>query len=677
MRKKFLSRLVLLGLSAAITFLSTTGIALAFQDVPADKDYATAIDLLKEKGIAVGIDTDNYAPDSSLTLAQLVTFLGRIAEAKVDQNATWPSNYMSWAASFGLLQNNLSENKALTASEANSILNTYCGKLGIGRVTVTPAGSVVTRGEAAIALASIAVSSPDTVRETRYGKVQGYLDTEKKAVVWKSIPYGQAERWAAPTAPTTWSGVLNCTTAGEKSLQCTDDGAVGTEDCLKLDIYAPQNAKDLPVFFFIHGGNNQTGSADAELNGETLVNKANCVFVSVDFRLGALGFNPLPALNTGNPLEDSGNYALLDIAQALDWVAENIAAFGGDGSNITISGFSAGGRDVIATLISPIFKGKYQQAISFSGSMTVADEADSIKVFAKNFAPLAVEDGKQSSEDAAYAWLQTDGKDVREWLLSLSGERVARAFGSAFIRMAIFPHLYTDGTVLPKEGFNTTKYADVPVMMVTGTNEFSMLGIFSTQGDERDFVLKYGGQLYEWANAEANAVKMREQGYSAPIYSLAIDFGNDTDLCAIPGLARVGAFHGIFVNLIDQYNRNNEGTAGKLYQTDAGLQLSDALCAYIGNFIRTGDPNSTTSGVKWAPWSAKGENALYFGTDTESADIRMVDRHLSCDEVIAEIEADDTIPADRKEYLLQNVLNGRWFSDELDEHFGTPSLWVK
>ncbi len=128
---------------------------------------------------------------------------------------------------------------------------------------------------------------------------------------------------------------------------------------------------------------------------------------------------------TGDKNEDSGNYALLDMSKSLDWINENITGFGGNPKNITASGFSAGGRDVMAMLISPIFRGKFQKAISFSGGMTTADPEDSAKVIAKAIAPLVVKDKIKTTEDEAYNWLLTDGKDVKDYLYGLSADRLA------------------------------------------------------------------------------------------------------------------------------------------------------------------------------------------------------------------------------------------------------------
>ena len=168
-------------------------------------------------------------------------------------------------------------------------------------------------------------------RSTQYGPVVG-LD-QGESLVWYGIPYGAAPvgelRWQAPQA-------YQYTTF-----------PLGTEDCLKLDVYTTPNAHKLPVLVFIHGGNNQTGNTK-EILGSELVVRDNCVFVTLDYRLGLFGFNCLPALCRGS--DDTGNFTLLDIAKALDWVKDNIAQFGGDADNITISGFSAGGRDVMAML---------------------------------------------------------------------------------------------------------------------------------------------------------------------------------------------------------------------------------------------------------------------------------------------------------------------------------------
>ena len=220
-----------------------------------------------------------------------------------------------------------------------------------------------------IDIQATAVYKQGIVQNTKFGKVRGAKDELNKALVWKGIPYGGStsgeQRWKKPVDPKKWSGELDATKPGDVAIQLSGKNIIGSESALNLDIYRPDNANsNLPVFVYIHGGNNQTGIS-GEITGNSFVKDMNAIFISVNYRLGPLGFNPLPALNTGDKLEDSGNYALLDIAKSLDWIKENIAQFGGDANNITLSGFSAGGRDVMAILTSPVFKGKFHKAISF------------------------------------------------------------------------------------------------------------------------------------------------------------------------------------------------------------------------------------------------------------------------------------------------------------------------
>ncbi len=361
------------------------------------------------------------------------------------------------------------------------------------------------------------------------GKIKGHMDKKNDVIEWLGVPYAKSPvgelRWKAPQKADKWEKTKDVSKYGDTAIQFSNGEVKGSEDALNLDVVRPNNSKkDLPVVVYLHGGNNQSGTSqeikgntivndideDAlnldvvrpnnskkdlpvvvylhggnnqsgtsqEIKGNTIVNDIDAVYVSVNYRLGALGFNPLEALKTGSKEENSGNYSLLDIAAALDWVMANAETFGGNKDNITLTGFSAGGRDVMATLISPIFKNKYNKAISFSGGMTLADNDVSQEIFAKAIAPLAVEDKKKDTVEAAQKWLLSKDKAVGDYLNSIKAERLAPLMGNAGIRMSVFPHLYKDGYVIPKEGFETSKYNDVPVMLVTGTSEFSMFAAF-------------------------------------------------------------------------------------------------------------------------------------------------------------------------------------------------------
>ena len=221
-----------------------------------------------------------------------------------------------------------------------------------------------------------------TVQNTRYGTLEGF--SEDGALHWFGVPYAQAPvnelRWKAPQPLEPWEGTLDATesmvASQTASVQASKDKAgngtveattalLGSEEgAVTLDITRPDTDETgLPIFFYIHGGNNQTGKS-AAFPATQFAQEVNCVVVSVNHRLGLLGYNALPAIQTGTEEENSGNFGLLDLAAALDWVAENAESFGGDSGNITVTGSSAGGRNVMAMLISPVFEGKFQKAIS-------------------------------------------------------------------------------------------------------------------------------------------------------------------------------------------------------------------------------------------------------------------------------------------------------------------------
>lgn len=523
------------------------------------------------------------------------------------------------------------------------------------------------------------------IRETQFGSVMGYEEDE--ALIWQGIPYGGdtsgENRWQAPTDPQPWSETLDATQAGVVALQAGADGVTGSEDALNLDIYRPNNeTEDLPVLVYIHGGNNQTGQAQ-EISGKSFVSSQDAIVVSVNYRLGPLGFNPLPALKTGSDEENSGNYAMLDLAKSLDWIRANIGEFGGDSNNITVSGFSAGGRDVMAMLISPLFEGKFDKAISFSGGMTIADEEKSQDIFAESIAPLVVEDGVKNDEDQAKKWLLTSDEEVKDYLYNLDGIRLVGLMSNAGIRMDVFPHLYNDGTVIPTEGFDTETYNSVPLIMLTGEQEFSLFsrfdpyfaeavsdGSIDTDQDisgQYDFVNKYGGQLYSLFNLEDSAIKM-SSNYNAPIYGMEILFGENPDYIS-EEMAKIGSFHGVFVPLLDTDSESYAELVTDSYESQGAKELSVMFQNYIYEFISSGNPNGENL-TEWTEWQKDAdENILFLDADDSVAIAKMGKKEFDYASVLAAIENDRSITEEQKADLLSEVMNGRWFSYELDKKY--------
>ncbi|MEH0580347.1 carboxylesterase/lipase family protein [Streptomyces sp. B21-108] len=216
---------------------------------------------------------------------------------------------------------------------------------------------------------SPARSDRSSLVRTDQGMVRGRSTIEGRQFL--GIPYAAPPtgrlRWQAPRRPANWQGVRDATRYGDYCAQNTYwapgyDTQHTTEDCLDVNVYTPPTAvrsSGLPVLVWIHGGGNVGGDA-RDIVPDAFARRTNSIVVTVDYRLGALGFLTLPGT--------TGNFALLDQQQALRWVRSNIGAFGGDSRQVTLAGESAGGSAVCANLASPTSKGLYRAAIIESGT---------------------------------------------------------------------------------------------------------------------------------------------------------------------------------------------------------------------------------------------------------------------------------------------------------------------
>jgi para-nitrobenzyl esterase len=211
---------------------------------------------------------------------------------------------------------------------------------------------------------------------TTDGTVKGFV--REGTARWRSIPYARppmgALRFRAPEPPQPWRGVRYCTDFGNCAPQDPRYTLLGTsghqpmsEDCLTLNVVAPADRSDrpLPVMFFVHGGGYMFGSSATPVYDGAALARRGCVYVSVNYRLGALGCLDLSSLSTAEHTIDA-NVFLRDLVMALRWVRDNVAQFGGDPANVTIFGESAGAHAVATLLAVPEAKGLFHQAISES-----------------------------------------------------------------------------------------------------------------------------------------------------------------------------------------------------------------------------------------------------------------------------------------------------------------------
>ena len=253
-------------------------------------------------------------------------------------------------------------------------------------------------------ITSCSSSSPSKVIETSKGKLQGY--EQNQVNFFLGIPYAEAPlgelRWQPPKPAKSWEGIMNVNSLGSACMQPTDIGNSAfldlmldgyglawyekflvkslsffapslsasnfSEDCLFLNVIAPENAENLPVMFWIHGGAGRFGSGGDSIYITSKFAKKDVILVTINYRLGSLGWFAHPALSAESEAGVSGNYASLDQIEALKWVKNNISNFGGNPNNVTIFGESAGGQAVGTLLSSPFSKGLFHKAISQSGS---------------------------------------------------------------------------------------------------------------------------------------------------------------------------------------------------------------------------------------------------------------------------------------------------------------------
>lgn len=229
-----------------------------------------------------------------------------------------------------------------------------------------------------LACALCAAAQEDPVVAVTGGRIRGRL-TPDGGAAFKSVPYARPPlgdlRWREPQPVASWEGVRE---AAQFSVACTQlsEGwnaryvTGSAEDCLYLNVAAPEwpVKTERPVMVWIHGGSNTAGSGQAAGFDQRTLVRRGLVLVTVNYRLGALGFLVHPELSKESAHHASGNYGLMDEIAALRWVQDNIRKFGGDPGNVTVAGQSAGAFEISLLMTSPLAKGLFHRAIAESGA---------------------------------------------------------------------------------------------------------------------------------------------------------------------------------------------------------------------------------------------------------------------------------------------------------------------
>jgi para-nitrobenzyl esterase len=330
----------------------------------------------------------------------------------------------------------------------------------------------------------------DPVVKTQYGLLQG--TTEKGLFVFKGVPYTSPmlgkNRWLPPLPVEPWKGTRKALefspVAPQMIVLANTPGAVQepqNENCLYLNLYSPGlDNKKRAVVVWIHGGGYHMGSGSTPMHpGHTLPKRGDIVLVSINYRLGPLGFLNLNEITHG-AIPSSGNEGLLDQIAAIKWVKENIAAFGGDPTNITIFGESAGSMSIGCLLAMPATKGLFQKAILQSGASTVRTLNEGITNAGKYLRVLS------ASEPAALQSLPAQS------FIDAYARLINNAFWSMSKGTLLEPVI--DGTALPElplDAFEQGSAKEIKVMAGSNLNEVNLFAERdpSVPGmDEKDLV---------------------------------------------------------------------------------------------------------------------------------------------------------------------------------------------
>lgn len=473
----------------------------------------------------------------------------------------------------------------------------------------------------------------DFIVQLHSGPVSGRSESgvmEYLGIPYAAPPVGEL-RWKAPEDVAHWKQVRECTKFGPSCPQPNQkDNYKYSEDCLYLNVWTPAESADekLPVMVWIHGGAFNFGSSSLpEYHGRNLALKG-VVVVTVNYRLGPLGFLVHPLLSEESPNGVSGNYGLMDQIHALKWVRKNIAQFGGDPHNITIFGQSAGSRSVALQMISPLSEGLFHRAIAQSGGPIIGSEYLS-PVFNGDMAAVKEMGVKLSGK------LNCDKeKDILGAMRKKSADEIVAAADcrTGLFEEGLFFAPVFDGYVLPlnpQTAYTGGMQHDVPIITGSVLNEGNLylanetdittnkyqyfmesrfnsnleeaIKMFPAKTDQEvpgavDEVITAGANAYP-ARLIARCMEKKKSG----AYLYQFTRRPDTKMAR-----KLGVFHGVDL----AYVFGNMGRSDGYNETD--FALCETIMAYWVNFAKTGDPNGGNL-PKWPLYSRETDLNMEFG----------------------------------------------------------------
>ena len=476
----------------------------------------------------------------------------------------------------------------------------------------------------------------------------------------------------------------------------------GSEDCLYLDVRAPHIARDnMPVMFWIHGGGNTSGHKDFYDFSE-LVKRKDVIVVSINYRLGPLGFFTHPAiqdLNSG--LDKTSNFGILDIILALKWVKENINSFGGDPNNITIFGESAGGHNVLSLLVAPQARGLFHKAISQSGYTKSSSlenayksehfnqdkTSDSWTVFNK----YVVQNGLiEDIQKASIFQSNASKKEIRKILYNADPQTLVNMYGDTFET----PLLTNDGVVIPRMGLlealgSPEHLYKVPTIAGSNKDEIKLWIGFSKYFIEADrfFLSRTLGvpklkikdiNKYEFYNS-VRASGWQLRGVQEPlnnifnagnkeVYAYRFDWDNLRDFFIGDFSEIIGAAHAIEIPMVSgDFDLVGEFQWIVYPRSKSRRYVSRNMMNFWTNFAKFGTPGASSNKIYWESYNPNSSNKILIIDEKKNLRISSLD--LSLDGLVNEISASNLLDDEEKCILLyetSNYIGDNSFNDYKD-----------
>ena len=506
---------------------------------------------------------------------------------------------------------------------------------------------------------ALAVAGP--IVETTGGKVQGRSLGAAGGAAFQGIPFAQPPvgelRWREPQPVRPWGGVRDATRYGAPCAQIAAGwndhaAALGSEDCLSLNIWNsewPAKTKK-PVMVWIHGGANMGGSAlgaggiEPSFDGEKLAQRG-VVVVTVQYRLGVLGFIGHPELTAESPHHASGNYGLLDLIAALHWVQANIARFGGDPRRVTIFGQSAGAMNAGMLMVSPLARGLFQRVIEESGTVSIQGR------------PTATAAQADHAGEVLATKLNAPASGAMHYLRGLSVAEILKASPPYGGGGEGRPSPSIDGYVIPESPaavFASGKQAPVPLLIGNNGREFEFKGddealrkavehffgplapqalkLYGLAGEPAaESYPPYGAPGSQFSTDMAfrcpGVMIAGQHSAHFPTYQYEFTAGPDS-----PGVPHSGELQYVF------------GTRGVKETTDPDPQRTAEVQRYWANFAKSGDPNGAGLPV-WPKYDAGGRGYLEF---TRSGPVQKADLRPAVCKLFAErLQSSTGVPSPR------------------------------